>query len=104
MAKQNIVKGDKVKVIAGNSRGKVATVLQVLPFESKVLVEGINVVKRHNKPTSTSPSGSIVEKEMPINISNVMLVTTDGQVTRVGRKLNKDGKSERVSIKTGNKI
>jgi large subunit ribosomal protein L24 len=104
MAKQNIIKGDKVKVIAGSSKGTISNVLAVYPKENKVLVEGVNVVKRHTKPTSSSPSGSIVEKELPIHISNVMLVTPDNQVTRVRRVVNKAGKSERISVKTGKKI
>lgn len=104
MAKQSIKKGDKVVVIAGNARGKVSTVLQVLPKESKVLVEGVNKVKRHLKPTSSNPSGSILEKELPINISNIALADTDGKPTRVGHRVNKEGNTERFSVKTGNVI
>lgn len=104
MAKQNIKKGDKVKVIAGNSRGKVATVVQVFPSEGKAVVEGVNKVKRHLKPTSSNPNGSIIEKEMPINVSNIMLVDSNEQVTRVGFRTNKDGKTERYSVKTGKAI
>lgn len=91
-------------VIAGNARGKVSTVLQVMPKESKILVEGVNKVKRHLKPTSQNPSGSILEKELPINVSNVSLVDGNGQPTRVGHRVNKDGNTERFSVKTGNVI
>jgi large subunit ribosomal protein L24 len=102
MTKLNIKKGDKVKVIAGNSRGKISTVVSVSPKESKIIVEGINMVTKHLKPTSSSPSGSIIKKEAPMHISNVMLVdATSGLPTRIGRKEGKDGKTERVSIKSG---
>lgn len=104
MAKQSIKKGDKVVVIAGNARGKISTVLQVLPKESKVLVEGVNKVKRHLKPTSSNPSGSILEKELPVHISNIALADSNGQPTRVGHRVNKEGKTERFSVKTGNVI
>lgn len=104
MASINIKKGDKVKVIAGNSRNKVAVVLQVLPKESKVIVEGVNKVKKHLKPTSSNPSGSILEKELPIDISNVSLVDEKGNATRVGHRVNKEGKTERFSVKTRNVI
>ncbi|MFN0049968.1 MAG: 50S ribosomal protein L24 [Cytophagales bacterium] len=104
MAKQNIKKGDKVVVLAGNARGKVSTVLQVLPRESRILVEGVNKVKRHLKPTSSNPSGSILEKELPVHISNVALADTNGKATRVGHRIDKEGNSERFSVKTGNVI
>ena len=104
MAKQNIKKGDKVKVIAGNARGKLSTVLQVLPKEDKVIVEGVNVVSKHLKPTSANPNGTITKKEMPVHISNVQLVDASGQVTRVGRRQDNNGNTERYSVKTGNKI
>jgi len=104
MAKQSIKKGDKVMVIAGNARGRVSTVLQVLPRESKVLVENVNKVKRHLKPTSSNPNGSILEKELPIHMSNVSLVDANGQATRVGHRVDKEGNTERFSVKTGNVI
>ena len=104
MPKLNIKKGDKVKVIAGNSRGKIANVVSVSPSERKIIVEGVHVVTKHLKPTSSSPNGSIVKKELPIDISNVMLLDANGSVTRVGRTVNKNGKTERISTKTGNVI
>jgi large subunit ribosomal protein L24 len=105
MAKFNIKKGDKVKVIAGNSRGKISTVLQVITDESKVLVEGVNVISKHQKPTSSTPNGSIVKKEAPINMSNVMIVdASSGLPTRVGRRKSAQGKTERYSIKSGQTI
>ncbi len=104
MSKLNIKKGDKVKVIAGNSRGKISTVTSVMPATNKIIVEGINVVSKHNKPTSNNPNGAIVKKELPINISNVMLLDEKGNVTRIGRRENKNGKTERYSVNTGNVI
>lgn len=104
MPKLNIKKGDKVKVIAGNSRGKIANVVSVFPSEGKILVEGVHVVSKHLKPTSSNPNGSIEKKSLPIDISNVMLLDANGSVTRVGRAVNKSGKTERISTKTGKVI
>lgn len=104
MSKLNIKKGDKVKVIAGNSRGKVSVVTSVLPNENKIIVEGVGVVSKHNKPTSNNPNGEIVKKEMPIDISNVMLLDEKGNTTRIGRRENKNGVTERYSVNTGNVI
>ncbi|MDX2188679.1 MAG: 50S ribosomal protein L24 [Bacteroidota bacterium] len=105
MAKLHIKKGDKVKVIAGNSKGKLSTVLSVITDTNKVVVEGVNMVTKHQKPTSTNPNGTIIKREAPLHISNVMLVEeSTGQVTRVGRRLSKDGKSERYSLKSGKAI
>ena len=67
-----IKKGDKVQVIAGAYKGTVAEVTKVFPKDSKVIVEGVNIVKKHMKPTQANPDGGIIEKEMPIHISNVM--------------------------------
>jgi len=105
MAKLNIKKGDKVKVITGNSKGKVSVVLQTLPDVSKIVVEGVNMITKHLKPTSSSPSGSIIKREAPMHVSNVMIVDpTSGQATRIGRRNNKEGKSERFSTKSGQSI
>jgi len=104
MAKQTIKKGDQVKVIAGNSRGKIATVVSVDPKSEKVIVEGVALATKHLKPTSSTPNGSIVKKEMPIHVSNVQLMDASGIVTRVSRRVNKEGKTERFSLKTGNTI
>ncbi|MCX6181333.1 MAG: 50S ribosomal protein L24 [Bacteroidetes bacterium] len=93
-----IKKGDTVKVIAGDERGKSAVVKEVLVKENKVIVEGINLVKKHTKPSAKNPQGGILSMEAPINISNVMLV--DGKTaTRVGRKV-VDGKVQRFAKKT----
>ncbi len=97
----NIKKNDSVKVIAGSNSGKTGTVINVDPKAGRVTVSGVNVCKRHEKPSRTNQTGGIVEKEMPIAISNVMLL--DGKTpTRVTRKREAGKKSVRVSVKSGN--
>jgi large subunit ribosomal protein L24 len=98
MTKLKIKKGDTVKVITGDERGKSAVVKEVLVKENKVILEGLNLVKKHTKPSAKNPQGGILSLEAPINISNVMLV--DGKTaTRVGRKV-VDGKVQRFAKKT----
>lgn len=98
MAKFKIKKGDKVKVIAGNNKGTKGTVLKVYPLSNRVTVEGVQIIKKHVKPSASNPNGGILEKEAPIHISNVMLL--DGDVaSRVGRK-EVDGKIKRYVKKT----
>ena len=103
-----IKKGDTVKVIAGSSKGKEAKVISVDTDKKKVVVEGVNVVTKHSKPSAGNPNGGIITKEAPIDISNVMLVG-GGEATRVGFKGTKDEngrvvKKERFAKKTGNVI
>ena len=93
--------GDKVKVITGKDKNKEGVVLAAFPKKDKVVVEGVNVVKKHQKPSQTAPQGGIVEMEAPIHVSNVMVVDpSNGEATRVGYK-EVDGKKVRVSKKTG---
>ncbi|MFN3402931.1 MAG: 50S ribosomal protein L24 [Cytophagaceae bacterium] len=100
--KFHIKKGDTVKIISGDFRGKSGKVLNVLTDENKAIVEGQNIVSKHTKPSATQPNGGIVKKEAPIHISNLMLVDpATGEATKVGRKLDKDGKLKRYSKKTG---
>lgn len=88
----NLKKGDKVEVITGKDRGKKGKILKVLPEKEKVIIEGINLIKRHTKPTQKSPQGGIVEKEAALNVSNMMLVCPScGHKTRIGKRLNSDG-------------
>ena len=97
-----IKRGDTVKVIAGDYRGAVGKVLKVFPEEGKIIVEGVNMVKKHVKPSPKYPQGGIVEVEAPIHISNVMLVDPKtGEPTRVGRKRLEDGRIVRYSKKSG---
>jgi ribosomal protein L24, bacterial/organelle len=99
-----VKKGDKVKVITGKDKNKEGIVLEALPKKDKVVVEGVNVVKKHQKPSQTAPQGGIVEFEAPIHVSNVMLIDpSNGEATRVGYK-EVDGKKVRVSKKTGEVI
>jgi len=105
--KVKIKKGDTVKIIAGNYRStadKVNTgkVLEVLLDKNRVVVEGINMVTKHQKPSAGKPEGGIKKTEAAIHISNVMLVDpASGKATRVGRKLNEKGKLQRYAKKTG---
>ena len=82
-----IKKGDTVKVISGKNLGKEGKVLKVYPKLDKVIVEGVNIIKKHAKPTQTNPDGGIMEYEAPFHISNVMIVEKKTGVTRVGYKV-----------------
>ena len=96
-----VKKGDKVKVITGKDKNKEGVVLAALPKKDKVIVEGVNIVKKHQKPSQATPQGGIVEVEAPIHVSNVMVIDpSNGQPTKVAYK-EVDGKKVRVSKKTG---
>ena len=96
--------GDKVVVIAGKSKGKEGTIISILKDEDKVVVEGVNMVKKHIKPNGQQ-SGSIVEKEAPIHISNVMIVDPKTKkATRIGHTTNKAGKKVRVARKSNTNL
>lgn len=98
--KLHIKKGDMVKVLAGEDRGKQGRVIEVDRNRTIALVEGLNINKKHSKPTTAAPQGGIVEKEGPIHISNLMLIDAKtGTPGRVGRKADKEGKLERY-VKT----
>jgi large subunit ribosomal protein L24 len=103
--KTHIKKGDLVKVLAGTSRSKQGRVLEVDRENGRAIVEGLNLNKKHSKPTTANPQGGIVEKEGPIHISNLMLIDPkSGEPTRIGRKQDKDGKLVRTSKRTGEVI
>ncbi|MBL1212979.1 MAG: 50S ribosomal protein L24 [Ignavibacteriae bacterium] len=97
-----IKKEDSVVVIAGNFRGKTGKVLKVFPKENRLIVEGVNIRKRHSKPTQQNPQGGIIEKEAPIHVSNVMLLDPKtNEPTRLGSKLlidDKTGKKKHVRV------
>ncbi len=100
--KLHIKKGDTVKVIAGEDKGKEGTVLEVITAKNRAIVEGRNIVTKHQKPSAGKPEGGIKKTEAPIHISNLMLIDpATGNQTRVGRKLNEKGKLQRYSKKTG---
>ncbi|MFD2967084.1 50S ribosomal protein L24 [Sphingobacterium bambusae] len=103
--KIKIKKGDLVKVIAGNSKGKQGKVLQILVDSNRAVVEGANIVKKHTKPSAANPNGGIIEKEAAITISNLALIDPKtGEPTRVGRRLDADGKIVRYAKKSGEEI
>jgi len=105
--KYNIKKGDNVVVIAGNDKdlGKPRTVKQVLVDEGKVIVEGVNIISRHTKPSAQNTKGGIIKKEAPIHISNVMLWDAkEKSGVKVSRERNEDGKTVRISKKSGEVI
>jgi large subunit ribosomal protein L24 len=98
----NIRKNDNVVVISGNARGKSGKVLKVYPETRRIIVEGVNIMKRHTKPSQRNPQGGIVQREAPIHMSNVMLLDPKtNQPTRVGAKVVKDettGKKRRMRV------
>lgn len=106
--KIKIKKGDLVTVISGNAKGTQGKVLEVLVAENRAIVEGVNIVKKHAKPSAANPNGGIIEKEAPIHISNLAYVDPKGgKATRVGRKVVEiDGKTKivRVAKKSGEVI
>ncbi|SRR5699024_1872322 len=99
-----VKKGDTVVVIAGKDKGKKGTVLKVMPKTNRVLVEGVNMITKHQKPTAVNPQGGIVNKEASIHISNVMPLDPEtGKGTRVRYEV-REGKKVRVSVKSGKEI
>jgi large subunit ribosomal protein L24 len=102
-----IKKGDTVVVIAGKDKGAKGKVIQAYPTRNKVLVEGVNRIKKHTRITQTqrgAQSGGIVTQEAAIDVSNVMIVGDDGKPTRVGYQFNDDGRKVRISRRTGKEI
>jgi len=97
--KIKIKKADTVRVIAGSNKGTEGSVLSVSRETNKAIVEGVNLVKKHNKPNAQNPQGGITEKEAPIDISNLSLLTSDGKTTKVGYRMEDDNKV-RFSKKT----
>ena len=103
--KHKIHKGDRVKVIRGNHREREGTVLEVLADQDRVVVEGVNMRKRHQRPSQLNPDGGIVTFEAPIHISNVMLVDpASGDASRTRIQVEEDGTKERIAVKTGNPV
>lgn len=102
--KLHVKTGDTVKVIAGDERGKTGRVTSVLTDKQKVVIEGLNLVTKHTKPSAGNPQGGIKKVEAPIHASNVMLVDEKGNTTKTARRTNSEGKSERYAKKTGEVI
>ena len=103
--KYRIMKGDRVRVIRGNDRDLEGAVLEIMKQKGRVRVEGVNIRKRHTRPTEANPDGGIITFAAPIHASNVMLVdpTTD-EASRVRTRVEEDGTKERIAVKTGNPI
>ena len=103
--KHQIHKGDRVRVIRGNHRDSEGTVLRVVPGKDRLVVEGVNMRKRHERPTQDNPEGGIITFEAPIHISNVMLVDpASGDASRTRLRVEADGTKERIAVKSGNPI
>jgi large subunit ribosomal protein L24 len=99
-------KNDKVKVISGNNKGKEGKILKIYPAKDRVIVEGVNIIKRHTRPNQKNPQGGITQKEAPIHVSNVMLVDPKaGEPTRLGVRVieEESGKKKRMryGVKSG---
>lgn len=104
-SKLHIKKGDNVVVLSGNDKTKTGKVLEILTDKNRAIVEGINMVTKHQKPSAGKPEGGIKKMEGTIHISNLMLVEpSNGKPTRTGRKLDEKGKLQRYSKKTGELI
>ncbi len=103
MSKIKLKNGDKVRVIAGDHKGTEGEIVALIREKNKAIVSGVNIVKRHTKPNAQNPQGGIIEKEAPIAISNLSLLTAEGQTTRIGYRM-EDGKKVRVSLKTNEAI
>jgi large subunit ribosomal protein L24 len=101
--KLHIKVGDTVRVISGESKGQEGKILKVDRLKMRAIVEGVNIVKKHAKPSASDPQGGIIEKEAGLHISNLMVVVK-GQATRIGRKLDDKGNLVRYSKKSGEVI
>ena len=105
MAGLKIRKGDRVRVLTGKDRGKDGEVMRALPREGKVIVDGVNVARKSQRPTRTTQQGGIIDKDMPIEVSNVALICPScGKPTRVGYTIDKSGQKARVCRKCGGEI
>lgn len=96
-----IRKGDRVRVLSGKFRGREGEVMTVLPRTNQVIVDGINVAKRHQKPTRAMQQGGIIDKAMPLDASNVALIDSDGKPTRAGYEVAADGTKTRIARRSG---
>jgi len=105
MAIAHVRKGDTVMVVAGKERGKRGRVLRVIPEKNRVVVERVNMIKKHQRPTQRLRQGGIIEREGSVHLSNVMLLDpTSGKPTRIGMRALSDGKKARVARKSGELI
>jgi len=97
-------KNDRVKVISGNHKGKEGKILKIFPSKNKVIIEGVNIIKRHAKPNQKNPQGGITQKEAPINVSNVMFIDIkSNEPTRLGMQVIEDEKGNKKRMRYGKK-
>ena len=101
--KFKIKKGDKIRVISGEHKGSEGNVLKILTTKNRAIIEGVNLVKKHAKPDAQNPQGGIIDKEAPIHISNLSLITSDGKTTRAGYRM-EQGKKVRFAKKNNEEI
>lgn len=105
LAKFKVRKGDEVVITAGKDRGRKGEVIKVMPKDSRLVVRGLNLIKRHTKPSAENPDGGVVQKEASVHISNVQLADPEsGLPTRVGYKILEDGKKVRFAKRSGQVI
>jgi large subunit ribosomal protein L24 len=105
MAGLKIRKGDRVRVLSGKDRGKEGEVMRAIPSKGKVIVDGVNIAKKHQRPTQATQQGGIIDKDMPLPVSNVALVCPScGKPTRVGYVFDKSGTKVRSCKKCGGEI
>jgi large subunit ribosomal protein L24 len=103
--KLHVRRGDRVRVIRGNHAGAEGTVLRVLTRENRLVVEGVNLRKKHTRPSQADPEGGIITFEAPIHASNVMLIDpVTGEPSRVRQRIDTDGTKERISVRSGNPV
>jgi len=101
MAGLKIKKGDRVRILQGKDRGKEGEVSRVIPETGKVIVDGLNVVKKHQRATRATMQGGIIDKEMPIPAANVAVLASDGKPSKVGYRFDDKGNKVRVARRTG---
>ena len=103
--KYRIKKNDRVMVVAGREKGRIGKVLNILPKKDRAIIESVNMIKRHSRPTTHAPQGGIIEKEAPLPLSNLMLVCSKcGDAVRVGRKVLEDNQRTRYCKKCGEMV
>ncbi len=99
-----IKKGDRVVVLQGKDRGKEGVVMRAIPAKGKVIVEGVNVAKKHQKPTRVTMQGGIIDKDMPLDVSNVAIVCPKDGATRIGYRVSDNGEKARICRKCGQEL
>ncbi len=103
--KIHVTKGDTVRVMRGDDKGKEGKVIRVLPKTGRIVVEGVNIVKKHRRARTAEEQSGIIEMEAPVHASNLMLIDPkNGQATRVRKRIDEDGTKERISVKSGDAI